>query len=214
MLITLSDTLWFPHPSKANSDGLLAVGGDLSVSRLLLAYSSGIFPWYDETQPILWWSPNPRMILYPKKFKVSKSLGKTLRSEKFKISVNQNFEEVIENCASIKRKGQHGTWITSEMKKAYIELHEVGKALSLEVWEGSKLVGGLYGVDLPEKRVFCGESMFSLVSDASKVAFYHLSKYVQDFDYKLIDCQVYNPHLESLGAEKIERSDFLKVISI
>ncbi|HLV93416.1 MAG TPA: leucyl/phenylalanyl-tRNA--protein transferase [Aequorivita sp.] len=214
MLTTLSDKLWFPHPNKANADGLLAIGGDLSISRLLLAYNSGVFPWYDETQPLLWWSPDPRMVLYPRKFKVSKSLRKTLRSEKFKISVNQNFKEVIENCASIKRKGQHGTWITSEMIKAYIELHEAGKALSVEVWDGSKLVGGLYGVDLPEKRVFCGESMFSLVSDASKVAFYYLSKCVQDLDYKLIDCQVYNPHLESLGAEKIDRSTFLEIISI
>lgn len=208
----LTEKLWFPNPTEATSDGLLAIGGDLSTERLLLAYHSGIFPWFEDDQPILWWSPDPRMILFPEKFKVSKSLRKTLKSEKFRITFNKNFPEVIKNCATVLRKGQAGTWITKEMQQAYIALHSAGHAVSVEVWEDEKLVGGLYGIDLPQKKVFCGESMFSLVNDASKVAFYHLSEYVKTKDYKFIDCQVYNEHLESLGAEEIGRGEFFELL--
>lgn len=212
MMYYLTDTLWFPNPKNATEDGLLAIGGDLSVERLLLAYNSGIFPWYVDDQPILWWSPDPRMVLFPEKFKVSKSLRKTLKSEKFKITFNRNFEEVIINCATVPRKGQSGTWITREMQEAYAALHKARHAISVEVWENEKLVGGLYGIDLPQKKVFCGESMFSLVSDASKVAFYYLAEYVKSKDYKFIDCQIYNEHLESLGAEEIGRGEFLEML--
>ena len=208
----LTEKLWFPNPEEATEDGLLAIGGDLSVERLLLAYNSGIFPWFEDDQPILWWSPDPRMVLFPEKFKVSKSLRKKLKSEKFRITFNQNFEEVIRNCATVPRKGQAGTWITQEMQQAYIALRSAGHAVSVEVWEDEKLVGGLYGIDLPKKKVFCGESMFSLVNDASKVAFYHLSEYVKTKDYKFIDCQIYNEHLESLGAEEIGRGEFLELL--
>ncbi|PHR11547.1 MAG: leucyl/phenylalanyl-tRNA--protein transferase [Aequorivita sp.] len=210
----LTEKLWFPNPKEATADGLLAIGGDLSVQRLLLAYNSGIFPWYEDDQPILWWSPDPRMVLFPEKFRVSKSLRKTLKSEKFKITFNQNFEKVIKNCSTVPRKGQAGTWITREMQEAYTALHKAGHAVSIEVWEDSKLVGGLYGIDLPQNKVFCGESMFSLVSDASKVAFYHLLEYVRAKNYKFIDCQIYNEHLESLGAEEIGRDDFLNIFKI
>ena len=208
----LTKELWFPNPKRATADGLLAIGGSLSTEQLLLAYNSGIFPWYEDGQPILWWSPDPRMVLCPEKFKVSKSLRKTLRSEKFKITFDKSFAEVISNCASVQRKGQGGTWITEEMQEAYLKLHKAGYAASIEVWKDDKLVGGLYGIDLPQKKVFCGESMFSLVSEASKVAFYHLSEYVKSKDYKFIDCQIYNSHLESLGAEEIPRKDFLRLL--
>lgn len=210
----LTDNLWFPNPSDATLEGLLAIGGDLSAARLLLAYNSGIFPWFEDDQPILWWSPNPRMVLFPEKFKVSKSLQKTLNSKKFKITFNQNFADVINHCATVPRKGQAGTWITEEMQEAYIALHKAGHAVSVEVWENDKLVGGLYGIDLPQKKVFCGESMFSLVSDASKVAFYHFSEYSKTKNYKLIDCQIYNEHLESLGAEEVGRDEFLEMLKI
>lgn len=211
MMHYLTEKLWFPNPEGATEDGLLAIGGDLSVERLLLAYNSGIFPWYEDNQPILWWSPDPRMVLFPEKFKVSKSLRKTLKDEKFIITFNQNFEDVIKNCATVPRKGQAGTWITNEMQEAYTALHKAGHAVSIEVWKKNKLVGGLYGINLPQKKVFCGESMFSLVSDASKVAFYYLSEYVKSKDYKFIDCQIYNEHLESLGAEEISREEFLGI---
>lgn len=212
MMHYLNEKLWFPKIEDATIDGLLAIGGNLSVERLLLAYNSGIFPWYEDDQPLLWWSPNPRMILFPENFKVSKSLRRTIRSEKFTITFNQNFETVITNCASVPRKEQGGTWITNEMKQAYMALYKAGHAVSIEVWENDELVGGLYGINLPNKRVFCGESMFSLVSDASKVAFYHLSEYVKLKDYKFIDCQVYNSHLVSLGAEDVSREFFLEAL--
>lgn len=210
----LNDKLWFPDPRYASSDGLLAIGGDLSVDRLLLAYNSGIFPWFEANQPILWWSPDPRMVLFPNEFKVSKSLKQTLVSGKFKITFNQNFEEVIFNCANVPRKNQSGTWITKEMQFAYIALHEAGHAFSIEVWLENSLVGGLYGVDMSHKKVFCGESMFSLESNASKVAFYHLTEFVKSKNYKFIDCQIYNRHLESLGAREVVRNDFLDYLSI
>lgn len=212
MLHYLSEALIFPEPALADDEGLLAVGGDLSTSRLLLAYNSGIFPWYDDKFPILWWSPDPRMVLFPIDFKVSRSLRKTLNQEKFQITINREFTRVINYCANVPRKGEKGTWITDEMQQAYIKLHKMGIAKSIEVWQEGKLVGGLYGIDLPDKKIFCGESMFSLVSDASKVAFYHLSQMVRIKNYKLIDCQIYNPHLASLGAVELERKHFLEML--
>lgn len=209
----LTENLWFPHPNDSDADGFLALGGDLSVQRLLLAYHSGIFPWYEKGGPILWWSPDPRMVLFPEKLKVSKSLRKTLNSEKFTISFNQDFPQVINACAQIPRKGEAGTWITAEMQAAYIKLHTLGHAVSVEVWQDDNLVGGLYGIDLPDRKIFCGESMFSLVPDASKVAFYYLVEHLKSKNYKLIDCQIYNPHLESLGAEEIERELFLRMLA-
>jgi len=211
-LLFLNKEIWFPPVSNATSDGLLAVGGDLSVERLLLAYKSGIFPWYNPTEPILWWSPDPRMVLFPNKFKVSKSFRKTLRETTLKVTVNNAFEKVISNCAQIPRKGQTGTWITHEMIEAYINLHELGYAKSVEVWDQETLVGGLYGIDLPEFKVFCGESMFSLKPNASKIAFYHLANNLNKRSYKVIDCQVYTDHLRSLGAEEIPRNQFLKFL--
>ncbi len=209
-MFLLNETIEFPDPSEADKEGLLAIGGDLSSERLMLAYQSGIFPWYDEDQPILWWSPDPRMVLFPSKFKVSKSLSKTIKKEKFRVSFNQNFSEVIKNCSTIKREGQGGTWITQEMQEAYIQLHKLGNAVSVEVWEGENLVGGLYGIDLPKQNIFCGESMFSTQTDASKVGFYYLVQLLLKKKYKLIDCQMYTQHLESLGAEEITREEFLK----
>ena len=211
-MIYLSSQLWFPSVVEASKEGLLAIGGDLSSDRLLLAYRSGIFPWFEDDQPILWWSPDPRMVLFPERFKVSKSLRKVLDSNIFKVTFNENFSEVIKQCASVKRKGQRGTWITSEMISAYQELHEKGFAKSVEVWKEGKLVGGLYGIDLPEKKVFCGESMYSKESNASKVGFYILIEKLKERNYKLIDCQVYTNHLHSLGAEEIPREEFLKAL--
>lgn len=205
--------LWFPNPSDANEEGFLAYGGDLSPERLLLAYQSGIFPWFDEQQPILWWSPNPRMVLYPSKFKVSKSLQKIIKSNQFKVTFNSCFSEVIKNCSSIKREGQEGTWITNEMQQSYIKLHELGHAHSVEVWQDEILVGGVYGIDLPEKKIFCGESMFSFQSNASKVGLYYLIEKLKKTNYKLIDCQMYTDHLASLGAEEISRDVFLKTLN-
>ena len=206
----LTNEIVFPNVEAADADGLLAVGGDLSVERLLLAYQSGIFPWYEASQPILWWSPDPRMVLYINDFKVSKSLQKTIKSKVFTITFNQAFETVINHCATIKRAGQYGTWITKEMKQAYLHLHANGHALSFEVWQEDRLVGGGYGVDLPDQKMFCGESMFSLVSNASKVGFVALVNQCIAKGYKLIDCQVYTAHLERFGAKEISRTTFIK----
>ena len=208
----LSQSLKFPNPSEADPDGLLAVGGDLTPERLLLAYNSGIFPWYDNGQPILWWSPERRMILYLEKLKVSKSLQKLIKREIYEVTFNKAFSEVIKNCSSIKREGQEGTWITEDMENAYIDLHKQGHASSVEVWHDKKLVGGLYGIDLPQKKVFCGESMFSSKSNASKVGFHYLVLELAKKNYKLIDCQLYTAHLESLGAEEISRQEFLQIL--
>lgn len=202
----------FPDPASADHDGLLAVGGDLSVDTLLKAYCSGIFPWYNENDPILWWSPDPRMVLFPDKFKVSKSFRKTLRDPGFQVTFNQNFEQVIEACASISRSGQRGTWITQEIKQAYMELHRHGFAVSVECWYQGNLAGGLYGIDLVDKKVFCGESMFHTVSNASKVALYFLSEKLKKENYQLIDCQIHSDHLASLGAENISRQAFLRYL--
>ncbi|TMU55413.1 leucyl/phenylalanyl-tRNA--protein transferase [Flagellimonas algicola] len=203
----LGDKLEFPPVEMASADGLLAVGGDLSPERLLLAYKNGIFPWFNEDALILWWSPDPRMVLFPQKVKVSKSMRRVMRSQQFTLTQNQCFEQVLDCCAQVERKDQEGTWITPNMKSAYMELFQRGIARSLEVWQENTLVGGLYGVDLG--HVFCGESMFSLTSNASKFAFVKLAEDCLAKNYKLIDCQVHTPHLESLGAELISRSDFM-----
>jgi len=203
----LSKDLVFPSVYLANKDGLLAVGGDLSAERLLLAYKNGIFPWYSEGEPIIWYSPDPRMVLFPKNLKISKSMKQIVRKNQFRVTFDQNFSEVIANCKNSYREGQGGTWITDEMEQAYINLHNLGVAKSVEVWEGNELVGGLYGIDLG--HIFCGESMFSKVSNASKFAFIHLVQELEKELYALIDCQVYNAHLDSLGAEEISRSEFL-----
>ncbi|MEP2237981.1 MAG: leucyl/phenylalanyl-tRNA--protein transferase [Maribacter sp.] len=206
----LTDELIFPSVESANVEGLLAVGGDLSSERLLLAYQSGIFPWFDNDSIILWWSPDPRMILYPNQIKISKSMRKVIRNNQFRLTKNTCFKEVLEYCSSVPREGQEGTWITQDMKNAYIELHERGIAKSYEVWEGDTLVGGLYGVDLG--NVFCGESMFSLTSNASKFAFIKLAEELQAKEYKVIDCQLHTDHLESMGAHEISRQEFIKFL--
>ena len=203
----LDDKLTFPHPSLANEDGILAVGGELNVDRLLLAYRNGIFPWFEEGEVIVWWSPNPRMVLYPDNLRVSKSMRKIIRQKQFTVTFDKAFDEVIENCKTIYRPDQGGTWITSEMKKAYSELHNKGIAHSVEVWEGEELVGGLYGVNVG--KVFCGESMFSKKSNTSKLAFITLTQELSNQNYFMVDCQMYTDHLASLGAEEIDRDKFL-----
>lgn len=205
----LSDKLEFPPLDEASKEGLLAIGGDLSPERLMLAYKTGIFPWYSHEQPILWWSPDPRFVLFPGKLKISKSLKQVLRNNRFKVTKNKAFNRVIKECSEAIRPNQPGTWITNEMNQAYIELHKLGFALSVEVWENDNLVGGLYGVDLGN-NIFCGESMFSKVSNASKVGFVN---FIQNSDYHLIDCQVFTEHLERFGAEEMPRAEFIKLIS-
>ena len=207
----LSPALFFPPVSEANKDGILAIGGDLTPARLQLAYKSGIFPWFENGEPIIWWSPNPRMVLFLDELIVSKSMRNILNRNIFKITFNQNFRDVISNCQNIKREGQNGTWITNDMIEAYCELHQLGIAKSIEVWQNDILVGGLYGIDLG--HVFCGESMFSKVSNASKVAFIALVNQLKKENYKLLDCQVYNPHLESLGCREINRIDFMEILN-
>jgi len=207
----LTDELIFPPVDSANIEGLLAVGGDLSPERLLLAYQSGIFPWFDNDSIILWWSPDPRMILYPDQIKISKSMRKVIRNQQFRLTKNTCFREVLEYCSSVPREGQDGTWITDDMKNAYIALHEKGIAKSYEVWENDSLVGGLYGVDLGD--VFCGESMFSLTSNASKFAFIKLAEELKAKNYKVIDCQLHTDHLESMGAQEIPRKEFMKFLN-
>jgi len=209
-LIFLSDSLVFPSVENANEEGLLAAGGDLSVERLLLAYKSGIFPWFNDDALILWWSPNPRMVLYPQNVRISKSMRKVLRDGRFRLTKNTCFKEIIEACSSVPRENQDGTWITDNMKNAYLEMHKNGYAASYEVWENNVLVGGLYGIDLG--TIFCGESMFSKVSNASKFAFIKLAQELEIRNYKLIDCQIHTDHLESLGAEEIPRSEFIKIL--
>ncbi|WP_321828436.1 leucyl/phenylalanyl-tRNA--protein transferase [Maribacter dokdonensis] len=206
----LTDELVFPPVENANVEGLLAVGGDLSPERLLLAYQNGIFPWFDNDSIILWWSPDPRMVLFPNEIKVSKSMEKVIRNKQFRLTKNTCFEKVLEYCSSVPREGQDGTWITEAMKTAYIKLHKNGIAQSYEVWEEDKLVGGLYGVDLG--HVFCGESMFSLTSNASKFAFIKLAEELSLNEYKVIDCQLHTDHLASMGAKEIARKDFMAIL--
>ncbi|AWH75653.1 leucyl/phenylalanyl-tRNA--protein transferase [Dokdonia sp. Dokd-P16] len=203
---------WFPEHHLADEEGLLMVGGDLTTDWLLLAYNSGIFPWYNEGQPILWWTPDPRMVVKPSDVHVSKSMRKVLRDNHFTVTYNQNFLEVILACKRIKRNGQDGTWITNDIIDAYLRLHELGHAISVEVWHDEKLVGGLYGIDLKEKGIFCGESMFATMSNASKVGFITLSRKLEKENYHLIDCQMYTDHLASLGAVEIPRDLFLEYL--
>ncbi len=205
----LSPELVFPDVNLAE-DGLLAVGGDLSMERLLLAYKSGIFPWYSEDEPILWWSPNPRFVLFPNELKVSKSMSQLLKRNIFKVTFNQCFEEVMRVCGEVPREGQDGTWINEDMVRAYVELHKNGYAHSVEVWEDDKLVGGLYGVLMG--KVFFGESMFYKVSNASKYGFIVFVEKLKSLGIELIDCQVPTPHLASLGAQNIEREDFIALL--
>lgn len=202
----------FPALEKAlrEPDGLLAVGGCLSVSRLLNAYRHGIFPWYNAGEPILWWSPDPRLVLFPEQVKVSRSLRKTIRKQKFSVSYDQAFDEVIAGCADI-RKGSVGTWITRDISRAYKDLFRLGIAHSAEAWHEGRLVGGLYGIALG--RVFFGESMFHTMTDASKVAFITLIEQLEAWGYQLIDCQVHTEHLESLGAVEIDRRDFVELLA-
>lgn len=199
----------FPEVDKATEDGLLAVGGDLSANRLLTAYQKGIFPWFEDDNTIMWWSPDPRFVLFPEDLKVSKSMKQVIRNTDFVVTVNKDFNAVIAACAAAKRPGQDDTWITNGMIEAYTNLHQLGYAKSIEVWLDNTLVGGLYGVDLGN-GVFCGESMFTKVSNASKVGFI---SFIQNTNYKLIDCQVYTNHLESLGAIDISRDQFLKYLT-
>jgi len=195
--------------NHADIDGLLAVGGDLSTDRLVEAYTNGIFPWYSEDQPILWFSPDPRMVLFPKELHISKSMKQLLRKDQFEVTFNKDFDTVIYNCATVKRVEQDGTWITNDMQKAYKKMHILGYAISVEVWFDSELVGGLYGIWLADKKIFCGESMFSKVNNASKFGFIKLVEWLKQKEVNLIDCQVYTDHLASLGAREISRAEFL-----
>jgi len=206
----LTKELYFPPVDEASYEGVLAIGGDLSIERLVLAYANGIFPWYDADEPILWWAPPYRMVVNPAEYKVAKSLRNIINRNSFEVTMNKDFSAVISNCQYVERKGQDGTWITSDIINAYTELHRLGKAKSFEVWQNGKLVGGLYGTDLG--HIFCGESMFSKVPNASKVAFVKLIEYLQQNNYKLLDCQVHNDHLEKLGAFEISRDLFMQIL--
>jgi leucyl/phenylalanyl-tRNA--protein transferase len=204
MIFRLDERLVFPDPALAEPDGLLAIDGDLSTERLLLAYQNGIFPWYSDDSPILWYSPHERFVLYPEELRLSKSMRQVLRSGKFTITKNKCFAAVIDACSQVEREGQDGTWITNDMKIAYCQLNQSGHAYSVEVWEQGNLVGGCYGVQVG--NVFCGESMFSKVSNASKTALVWLC---QSGLYELIDCQVHTEHLESMGARMIPREEYM-----
>jgi leucyl/phenylalanyl-tRNA---protein transferase len=210
-LFILNNELLFPPVDEAEPDGLLAVGGDLSQNRLLLAYRQGIFPWY-EGQHILWWCPDPRFVLFPQELKESKSMRQLIRRAVFDFRVNSDFRQVIGKCKTIARQGQEGTWITDEVKAAYTRLHTAGYAHSAEAWQNGELVGGLYGVRLG--KIFFGESMFSTVSNASKFAFIRFVQQLQGEGVELIDCQVYTEHLESLGARMITRGKFIGLVRL
>lgn len=208
----LDHRLIFPNPFTAPEHGLLAIGGDLSVERLLLAYRSGIFPWYSDGEPICWWSPDPRMVFnlsQEQPMRVSKSLRQSERNRGYEVRENTCFTEVMQQCAEVKRLHEDGTWINGDFIKAYSKLHQLGHAKSVEVFKDNNLVGGLYGIDLPEKGIFCGESMFALATDASKIALLHLVNTLKAKEYKLIDAQIYNDHLDSLGGVEIDREVFL-----
>jgi leucyl/phenylalanyl-tRNA--protein transferase len=203
--------LYFPDPETADPDGLLACGGNLEVDTLLSAYTQGIFPWYSEGSPILWWSPDPRLVLLPENYKASRSLLQTIKKNIFEVRFDSGFEQVIFQCAHVKRKGQSGTWITREMQEAYIRLHRAGHAHSAETYYNNKLVGGLYGVSIG--AAFFGESMFYIMRDASKVAFYYLMNRLYQWKYKLVDAQQTTGHLKSMGAEEISRKNFLDLLT-
>jgi leucyl/phenylalanyl-tRNA--protein transferase len=209
-IFALDKELYFPPVNLAEPDGLLAIGGDLSPDRLLLAYKQGIFPWY-EGEYILWWSPDPRFILLPDELKVSKSMKVLLKKDAFDFTINKAFEKVIHHCKDIRRTGQRGTWITDEVEVAYTRMHELGYAISAETWKDGALVGGAYGLKLG--KVFFGESMFSEISNASKFAFIKLVQSLIEEGIELIDCQVYTEHLESLGAKMIGRNEFVHILN-
>jgi leucyl/phenylalanyl-tRNA---protein transferase len=208
-VFALDKELYFPPVELAQPDGLLAIGGDLSSERLLLAYGSGIFPWY-EGQFILWWSPDPRFVLFPGELKISKSMKVLLNKNAFEFTINKSFKQVIQNCKEVKRPGQIGTWITDEVESAYVHMHNLGYAFSAEAWKDGRLVGGVYGIKLG--KVFFGESMFSKTSNASKYAFIKFVEYLQQQGVEMIDCQVYTQHLGSLGARMIPRQKFLNYL--
>ena len=210
-MLLLNKELFFPPITMADEDGLLAVGGDLGTQRLLLAYHSGIFPWYNEDEPICWWSPDPRFVLYPNEIKVSSSMKTVLQNGTFRFTINRAFTQVIQNCKTISRTGQDGTWISPAMQKAYTNLHELGYAHSAETWLDGKLVGGVYGIRLG--KIFFGESMFSLKPNASKFAFINYVKQLQKENVALIDCQLHTNHLESLGARMIPREIFAEMLT-
>jgi len=207
-IFLLSEKIAFPPPHLAEKEGLLAIGGDLSEKRLMLAYQMGIFPWYSKDEPIMWWTPDPRLVLYPHEFKISKSLQKIIRKNIFSIRIDTAFDQVVRACASAPRKRQEGTWIVEDMITAYCNLHEAGYAHSFEAWQEDKLAGGLYGVSLG--RCFFGESMFSFQSNASKVTFVFLVEYLRQRSFDLIDCQIKTDHLLRSGAREIPRKHFLK----
>ncbi len=207
----LTDALLFPSPEQASAEGIVAVGGDLQPERVMLAYRKGIFPWFESDDFLLWWSPDPRMVLFPDQLKISKSMRTVLRKKQFEVTFNKAFDQVVEACAKVKRFGQNGTWITPGLMEVYSTLHIQGHAHSVEVWEEGSLVGGLYGIDLG--TIFCGESMFSKSSNASKVALIFLVKELKKNKYELIDCQVPTQHLASMGAEPISRTKFLSFLS-
>ena len=207
MIFRLDKRLLFPEPDLAEPDGLLAVGGDLSTQRLLLAYQNGIFPWYSDDTPILWYSPHERFVLYPQELNISGSMRRVLNSGRFSVTADTCFNEVITACSTVPREGQDGTWITDDMKAAYNQLHAEGHAHSVEVWQNEELVGGIYGVQVG--NVFCGESMFSKVSNASKTALIHVC---QSGLYKLVDCQVHTDHMESMGARMISREQYMAIL--
>ena len=206
MVFLLNDSLVFPDPNRADEDGLLAIGGDLSAERLILAYQQGIFPWYSEGEPILWYSPHERFVIYSDEIHISRSMERLIRSDKYRITWDQAFTQVITQCSAIKRQGQKGTWITADMIDAYVALHERGIAHSVEVWQGDILAGGLYGVE--SGSVFSGESMFSLMPNTSKMALI----YICQRGYKLIDCQLHTAHLSSMGARHIDRKVYNAIL--
>ena len=209
-MFLLSNELYFPPVTEADEEGILAIGGDLSTQRLLLAYRNGIFPWYTDDEPIIWWCPNPRFVLFPDEIKISKSMRAVIKKQTYSFTINNCFNNVIKNCKTINREGQSGTWISEEVIDAYTNLHNLGYALSAETWKNNKLVGGLYGVKMG--NIFFGESMFSLSPNASKFAFIQLVQHLKNDGVKLIDCQVYTNHLESLGAKMIDRNDFMRLL--
>ncbi|MEO5893186.1 MAG: leucyl/phenylalanyl-tRNA--protein transferase [Ferruginibacter sp.] len=209
-MVWLTEDLIFPAVETATEEGILAIGGDLDTERLLLAYRSGIFPWYSEGEPILWWSPDPRFILFPAALKISKSMQTVLNNGRFRFTINRAFSQVIQNCKTAYRKDQEGTWISPAIQHAYTQLHQLGHAHSAEAWLNGELVGGLYGIRIG--KIFFGESMFSKESNASKFAFIKYVHQLQKENVGLIDCQVYTPHLESLGARMIERKTFMKLL--
>ncbi|MCP4137286.1 MAG: leucyl/phenylalanyl-tRNA--protein transferase [bacterium] len=209
-VFTLSDEILFPPVELANESGVLAVGGDLSPERLFEAYTHGIFPWFSDGDPIIWWAPDPRFVLFPNEIKISKSMKQVLNRNIFKITCDQDFEFVIRECRK-PRKNQDGTWITDDMLEAYVQLHNIGLAHSVEAWQDGEIVGGLYGISIGS--CFFGESMFARVSNASKAAFIAITRKLRELNFTLIDCQVHTDHLKSLGAREIPREEFMELLA-